>query len=191
MSDRGLPYESEQLSSWEAAKANMEQMTISHSDSSPDPEDRGTAVAREALAWYMKIRKTIRIPVPIEDLAMLLGYRIILLTTVPEEFSGLISTKEKLIGINRNHHLHRRRFSIGHEIGHLLLNHPPEIECSAQQIVSKNREADACASELLMPEELLLRMTLRFHRPDHLALAFEVSPEAMRRRLDRLAREFA
>jgi len=133
---------------------------------------------------------SLRVPVPVEDLALTLGYRIVLLTTVPDEFSALISPTEMLIGVNRNHHVHRRRFSVGHEIGHLLLGHPPEADCTPHEAALHDLEADACASELLMPEELLLPMTLKFSKPERLALIFQVSAEAMHRRLDRLADRF-
>ena len=61
---------------------------------------------------------------------------------------------------------------------------------TTRQIAAYDNEADACASVLLMPEEFILRLIRRCYRPEQLATIFQVSPEAMRRRLDRLAEEF-
>ncbi|MBI2619734.1 MAG: ImmA/IrrE family metallo-endopeptidase, partial [Ignavibacteriales bacterium] len=97
--------------------------------------------------------------------------------------------QQMLIGINRNHHLHRRRFSVGHEIGHLLLNHPPEIACNSAEIILYDREADECASELLMPEELLAPMARKVSGIEQLSRMFQVSVQAMERRLNRLEEE--
>jgi len=51
-----------------------------------------------------------------------------------------------------------QRFSIAHELGHLLLGHPSHTACSHQGKTSKSPaelEANAFASELLMPQHLL------------------------------------
>ena len=144
-----------------------------------------TRVAQETLAQYAKGRRALKLPIRIEAVAEWMGFQVILLYTVAEEFSGLVSTKQKLIGINGRHHRHRRRFTIGHELAHILLKHPPESHCTAKEIALYNSEADACAAELLMPASLLSRWFPMTKNVSNLAFAFDVSEEAMKLMLRR------
>jgi Zn-dependent peptidase ImmA (M78 family) len=105
---------------------------------------------------------------------------------VGEEFSGMVSVRQKLIGVNGRHHRHRRRFTIGHELAHILLKHPPESHCTAKEIALYNSEADACAAELLMPANLLSRWLPITRSISNLAYTFDVSEEAMKVRLREL-----
>jgi hypothetical protein len=82
----------------------------------------------------------------------------------------------------------RRRFAIAHEIGHFVL-HPERRRLESGGAVNEagrreEREADAFAAELLMPEHLV-REAVREHGPDAARLAdrFEVSRKAMQARL--------
>ena len=84
----------------------------------------------------------------------------------------------------------RRRFAIAHEIGHFVL-HPkrcrPERGAVDEAGRREEREADAFAAELLMPEHLV-REAARRHGPDAAGLAerFEVGRKTMQTRLRRL-----
>ena len=124
-------------------------------------------------------------PVPIDDLARALGFQVVLLFTAGDEFSGLVSPRQKLIGINGHHHRHRRRFSLAHEIAHILLKHPPESHCTPGEIASYNIEADLCASEILIPGDLLSPLLATTRNIIALSRMFDVSDEAMMRRLRR------
>lgn len=145
------------------------------------------AIANEVLREFARTGAVIKPPVPVEDLAGWLGYQIVPLYFVPDEFSALVSTKDQLIGVNGRHHRHRQRFSLCHELAHILLKHPPESRCTAKQITLYNIEADECASELLIPTELLVQRLKSTPHPAELARAFDVSEEAMRRKLAALA----
>jgi Zn-dependent peptidase ImmA (M78 family) len=148
--------------------------------------------AREALAQYAKGRNPLKPPIKIESVAEWMGFQVILLYTVGEEFSGLVSTRQKLIGINGKHHRHRRRFTTGHELAHILLNHPPESHCTSKEIALYNSEADECAAELLMPRDLLSRWLPISKNVSNLAYAFDVSEEAMKVKVRQLqTREIA
>lgn len=136
--------------------------------------------AREALAQYAKGCNALKPPVRIESLAEWMGFQVVLLYTVGEEFSGLVSTKQKLLGVNGRHHRHRRRFTIGHELAHILLKHPPESHCTPKEIALYNTEADECAAELLMPASLLMQWLPITRSVSNLAYAFDVSEEAMK-----------
>ncbi len=137
------------------------------------------AIAQDMLSQFARNGGEITLPVPIESFAEWLGYQVVRLYTVADEFSGLVSTRQKLIGINGNHHHHRQRFSVGHEIAHILLKHPPESRCTSKQIAAYNAEADLCSSELLIPQSMLKNWLIRTHHVSVLAKVFDVSQEAM------------
>jgi hypothetical protein len=144
------------------------------------------SLAQNTLADYAASVGPARLPVPIGAIASWMGFQVIFLATVGESCSALVSTKEKLIGINAKHHRKRQRFSLGHELGHILLGHPPESRCNSKQIALYNSEADACAAELLMPREQVLRWTETTRNAAQLARIFDVSDEAMQVRLHEL-----
>jgi Zn-dependent peptidase ImmA (M78 family) len=82
----------------------------------------------------------------------------------------------------------RKRFTIAHEIGHFVL-HQEGFRREAGGVAGRaeDREADAFAAELLMPEHLVRQAVLE-HGPDDARLAdrFEVGRKAMRARLRQL-----
>lgn len=145
-----------------------------------------SAVARNLLQRYATERGFLKAPVRVDTIAAWLGYQVVLLYTVGEEFSGLVSTRQRLIGVNGRHHRHRRRFSVAHEIAHVLLKHPPESHCTAREILLCNREADKCAAEILIPNQLLLPLIAVTRKVSTLARTFDVSKEAMNVRLQEL-----
>lgn len=144
-------------------------------------------VAREAVADFSRITMDLEPPIPVESLASSLGFQIVRLFTVGGEFSGLVSPRHKLIGINGNHHRHRQRFTVAHEIAHILLKHPPESRCTMKEITLYNIEADACASELLIPHSLLSGWLRKTSQVSFLARLFDVSEEAIERKMRLLA----
>lgn len=94
------------------------------------------------------------------------------------------------IGVNRNVYWARRRFSVTHEIGHAVLNHPPVNACYGEGAGPKrpriyDREADSFAAELLMPRLFLSREWFRYS-DDALAKRYHVSNQAMEIRLREL-----
>lgn len=142
------------------------------------------STARSTLEAYQKAQGTLQAPIPIEKIAVWAGFQVVFLSQVPDDFSALVSLNDKLIGINARHHHHRQRFSIGHELGHILLKHPPESRCSAGDVALYNAEADLSASELLIPKKLLDEHIRKTQDPVELANIFDVSPEAMSRRIE-------
>lgn len=118
-------------------------------------------------------------PVNVERIAEAMGFRVVRLYDVAVEFAGIVSPVHRLIGINGRQHRHRQRFTLAHEIGHVVLKHPPERACSAARIALLNREADAFASELLIPTETLLSFLPTIKHTGPLSRLFDVSEEAM------------
>ncbi len=70
-----------------------------------------------------------------------------------------------MIGVNANHPIARRRFTIAHELGHVLLLAHDDLHVdgnlilrnatSSQGIDRREIEANAFAAELLMPVDML------------------------------------
>lgn len=142
--------------------------------------------AQETLAAFRQYRGVLTIPIPVEEIAAWLGFQVVPLSSMPDEFSALVSSKERLIGINSKHHRHRQRFSVCHELAHILLKHPPESHCTVKEIAHYNIEADECASALLMPEDGLKYWCSKTRNVSELARIFDVSKEAMVRRIQQL-----
>jgi Zn-dependent peptidase ImmA (M78 family) len=110
-------------------------------------------------------------PIPVEEIARKLGAEV---RYIPFEGKGEVSgmlfrdAAQKLIGVNSLHHPNRQRFTIAHEIGHLLLHKGEAIHvdktlfvnlrdsASSQAIDDDEIEANRFAAELLMPREMLL-----------------------------------
>ena len=76
------------------------------------------------------------------------------------EFDGAIDYKGKIIYVNADHSIQRRRFTIAHELGHFFLHKPKIIDernrvrLDFRGVHSSNKEIQAnyFASELLMPK---------------------------------------
>lgn len=152
----------------------------------------------------------LRAPVPVEKLAEKLGARVVFQPFDGGDVSGLLYRDDArvIIGVNDGHPSTRQRFTIAHEIGHLLLH--PGKPMILDKVVRVNRrdavsslasdkqeiEANGFAASLLMPRELLmqaLRRILSKRRGieeddliQELADLFEVSNEAMGHRLTNL-----
>jgi Zn-dependent peptidase ImmA (M78 family) len=167
-----------------------------------------TKAEREAQQVLAKVGIA-RPPIPVERIAQELGASLIY-----EPFEGNVSAMlfrdehRTVIGINAKHARTRQRFSIAHEIGHLLLHpgrpvildHLVRVNFRDEQSrLATNREeiaANAFAAELLMPEALIaeevgrrlgLVGTSDARLISSLAQIFDVSKEAMGFRLVNLA----
>ncbi|MEQ3552886.1 ImmA/IrrE family metallo-endopeptidase [Pseudonocardia nematodicida] len=108
-----------------------------------------------------------------------------------------------LIGVNSNHRPHRQRFTISHEVGHLLLHEGRSLtvdksvrvsyrnDISSMATDSEEIEANAFAAALLMPQDHVraaaspLVKSQRSEREiiSRLAKKFDVSSQAMTFRL--------
>ncbi len=149
-------------------------------------ESHCITLARSVLGRLEQVTGHKQLPVPIETIASLCGYQVILLTTLPPELSGIVSLDKKLIGINGKHHPRRQRFSLAHELGHILLKHPPEARSTQDEIRRFNREADLFAAELLMPSNDLRTMAVKESDLSILRMRYDVSNEALRLKLSSL-----
>lgn len=145
-------------------------------------------------------------PIPVEDLARQLGAQLSF-----EPFGGDVSGmivrdgERVVIGVNSAHAGTRQRFTIAHELGHLVLHEGQRVIVdrslkvnlrdprSALATNSQEIAANAFAAELLMPEDILRAEVARTvaERPSisdtvlvaELARRFDVSGQAMTYRL--------
>lgn len=148
-------------------------------------------------------------PVPIERIAKGLDAQL-RFSPLDDELSGMVYVKHgtPIIGVNALHHPNRQRFTLAHEVGHLVL-HRAEITrqihvdkgfpilmrnaASAAGIDEMEIEANFFAAALLMPEQFLTR-SLQGQPLDiddevavsALAKEYKVSTAAMRFRLGNL-----
>ena len=149
-------------------------------------------------------------PVPLERLVEQCGATI-RYEPFEGEVSGMVHRRPDgsgIIGVNSEHSKTRQRFTIAHEIGHLLLHgeegfHIDEKrplarrdELSRQAVDAREIEANQFAAELLMPEAIVRESWEALVEGDaevafedgigELARTFLVSPLAMTHRLTNL-----
>ena len=79
----------------------------------------------------------------------------------------------------------RFRFSIAHELGHVLLNHEPLKHIYEQRKPAIERQADSFAAELLLPERFLRGDCADYTMPE-LAKRYKVSRQSLELQLSNL-----
>lgn len=109
-------------------------------------------------------------PVPVDRIVLAQGVRI-----YPRNLKGDISgflyrdSKESVIGINTHHPRARQKFTLAHELGHLLLHKEAQLhvdrvfevklrsDLSSKGVDVDEMEANLFAAELLMPRRFLMK----------------------------------
>jgi len=104
-----------------------------------------------------------KIPVPLIKIAESLGYKVCTFKPTFEtlHISGIVDYDERKILLNGLDFYKRQRFTLAHEIGHIVLKHQKVGETldyreDMENILSskpKERDANKFAAELLMPRE--------------------------------------
>ena len=148
-------------------------------------------------------------PVPLDRLAAEIGARIRYEPFPGENLSGMAYRQpdgQRFIGVNALHSKRRQRFTIAHEIAHLVLHQQEDLhideafpidfrtERSSLAIDDKEIEANQFAAELLMPAEWILNDVSERHidfESDNeaiteLAAKYDVSVQSMTIRLSAL-----
>ncbi len=167
--------------------------------------------AIERRAWSLLMRAKVKRPrVEVEALAELLGARIKPVDAEDDISGAIVCDGARIsIGVNSRHSSNRRRFTIAHEIGHLVLHDAeaqidhgyPQVvhrglklaafrdHTSSEGIDAREIEANRFAAALLMPGEFLKKslkarpMPLREPDVRELAKEYGVSVQAMTLRL--------
>ena len=167
--------------------------------------DRGIFAAQDALS-NLRIKSE---PIDPMTIANKLGIEVEL-AILEDDLSGMafVEGNRRLIWVNKSHHENRQRFTLAHEIGHHVMHHNllksgvhvdrsvlRRSSVSSSGTVAVEVEANAFASELLMPEfavhNALEESDKHFDLLDEefvrsLASRFQVSAAAMQYRLMRL-----
>jgi Zn-dependent peptidase ImmA (M78 family) len=124
---------------------------------------------RSAAARLLSENGVKKPPVPVEDLAPALGAEI-RYSPFEGDVSGMLFRHDgqAIIGVNSLHHPNRQRFTIAHEIAHLVLHKGMEVhvdrtyrinlrdDISSQAVDREEIDANSFAAELLMPEPWLI-----------------------------------
>lgn len=169
----------------------------------------GKATPTAIVDEIMRQNPQMPFPVPLESLAAASGIeRIADMTT--EGFEGMLMTNPEksrgIILVKANGNQHRRRFTVGHELGHFLLpwHRQTQFSCTSESIKDTTgeskvirgqemeAEANAFASELLMPSSVFKKRLRSFGEPDlahvvELSAHFYTSIEATARRFVNLS----
>lgn len=145
-------------------------------------------VARRVLGEYFDKHPPISLPVPIDKIAEANGFEIIPLDSLDKNHRAILQIlpeeNRKLIGLNTRYRRHNHRFSIGHELGHYFLGHPVEDDSSDEEVIVFDREADEFSAELLIPLAQLKDALTKLKDVKALARLFDVSEEALWRKID-------
>jgi len=164
------------------------------------------SLAKSRAAELLKRGHVRKAPVPIEKLAAIVKAEIVL-QPFDGEISGIVyrnSDGSAVIGVNSSDRRERQRFTIAHEIGHILLHADEELHVdknfpiglrsglSGEGVDENEIEANQFAAALLMPADLIARdieplvgtdVLIAIHK---LAKKYKVSEEAMSIRLSTL-----
>lgn len=143
------------------------------------------------------------IPIDVEVVAKHLGARV-LVEGFSDDLSGVLIRKGETstIAVNCSHSPLRRRFTIAHECGHLVLEHEGEVfvdkhilnrrdNSSSLAVDEQEIQANQFAASLLMPRDEVVRYMDHLLRSHHshavlvelMASMFRVSKSAMEIRL--------
>lgn len=164
------------------------------------------ALAKRQAASLLIQAHVKKAPVPVEKLAGLLKAQIVL-QPFDGEVSGVVYRNpdgSSVIGVNSSHTRQRQRFTIAHEIGHLLLHADENLHVdknfpiglrngiSSKSVDENEIEANQFAAALLMPPDLIERDIRPYIGADvlyairKLAQKYKVSEQAMSIRLSAL-----
>lgn len=160
-----------------------------------------------------------RLPIPVDKIAKQLDVKVMYVETEDDDLSGFFyrdpSSGKAVIGINDDHFRTRQRFTLAHELAHLILHSYDDLHYDrkgygtdygrirkrdGESATGENRdeiEANYFAAELLMPEELIFERIEQLELEDifersadaavkSLAKEFDVSPLALTIRMQQL-----
>ena len=115
------------------------------------------------LQTRLRNKGLVQIPLDVEQIAEFLGLEL-LYEIMDKDMSGYLEFKggRWVIGVNALHHPSRQRFTVAHEIAHFWLHGDSCSQFRDKTFARRTgdadpneREADAFAAALLMPEDLL------------------------------------
>ena len=151
----------------------------------PNGAQRAKAAARDLLDSTLPLMRAP--PVNLGIICDWLGVEVYAMRC--EAFGAVFSRSpredRKYLVANDKLPLGRFRFSIAHELGHILLGHAPLKHVFEQRKPDVERQADSFAAELLLPEELLRKDCADYTMPE-LAARYKVSRQSLEFKLSDL-----
>lgn len=142
------------------------------------------ASPREAADTVLRRLEIDTPPVDVAAIGRRLGVHIV---ERPLAYAGAIDIddgSQAVITVNSNDHPRRRRFTIAHEIGHLLLHRFQTMHRDTSFAGDRHEiEANNFAASLAMPFWMIEPYVMRKARASSLARIFDVSEAAMRYRI--------
>ena len=145
---------------------------------------REKTVARDLLASTLPLMKK----TPPVNLGVICDWLGIEVYAMPcDAFGAMFSLRENKKCLLANDKLPqgRFRFSIAHELGHILLDHEPLKHIYEQRKPVVERQADSFAAELLLPEQFL-RGDCANYTVSELAARYKVSRQSLEYKLNDL-----
>jgi hypothetical protein len=136
----------------------------------PTPTARERAVdARNHAERFLQKHKVFDVPVDVERLARAEGFTIKRRPLGDDDGE----TVGRCITVNSDHPLVRQRFTVAHELGHVVMHSSHGTDDESE------RQADVFAGALLIPRDALRREFAATKDPEALARRFLVSRDAM------------
>lgn len=152
--------------------------------------------ARQMARKVLKGCGIIEPPVNLKEILDKKGYKYIEVDTFLDNIDALFIRNEGdgqiYAAVNANHHLHRQRFSLAHEFGHIFLNHdlnyygpditidnPPTTKAHTTGEAAFETEAHNFAGELLVPLEMLKKEFKETNELRELSKRFLVSQQVV------------
>jgi len=131
-------------------------------------------------------------PVKLQPLLERFGVRLYYEDFKKVDGIAIKSPKVSIIVVNKNIPIHRQRFTIAHEFGHIIMPHRAEFyACYPGKNKAMERAANKFAAELLMPAPMVRRLWEKYasnpaNRVEVVAGILKVSKSALRARLREL-----
>ena len=146
------------------------------------PDKARIKVSRDAARKLLKDARITKFPVLLRDIAQNIPDLVIDGKELEDEISGMQATYKGIsfIRYNVKHSTTRKRFSVAHELGHVMLGHTSS--CQRGSLSSSNHlevEANQFAAELLCPRAMLKEAVKTITTVDGLVSAFWVSKDCM------------
>lgn len=145
---------------------------------------------------YEQYKIPTKFPVPLISISTALGYEVkyFEINKTTEDLSAVTFYKKRQIFISPNESGGRFRFTLAHELGHILLGHGNDRESefdTRENMWNPNKEhreyeADEFAAELLMPEEKFKEIWNATKDISTVKMFFNVSVAAIKTRMKNL-----
>jgi Zn-dependent peptidase ImmA (M78 family) len=157
-------------------------------------EDLRVGYARKMAREVIKKFSITKLPVNMSIILEGYGFQYLEVESFPEKLDALFIFNNGIsyAAVNKNHHLHRKKFSLAHELGHKLMNHdvnyykssftidnPPNKDEHHKLEDIFEKEANIFAGELLVPLNMLKSEFKKSQDIPSLSRIFEVSQEVM------------